>query len=96
MTSINDTYRASVKTAATIRTNSITSALMALQASIASVRQDIGYREGFPTGNATYASTLASATKTYQQAVQDAHNAYQTSVETAKNVARDAGERLTA
>jgi hypothetical protein len=95
MTSTNDTFGKSVVAANVTKTNSLASAEMTRQATIDAAKSVVGYREGFPTGYATYAAAVATANAAKIQAWWDAERIKQSAIEVARDTVRAAGERPT-
>ena len=95
MTANNDTYRTTVAAAEQTKTNSIAAAVAAYESTITAAKNDIGYREGFPTGYATFAATVAAANRTKLQALADAERVKQQTVAVAADLIRGQGERPT-
>jgi hypothetical protein len=95
MTSNNDAYRVSVATAATTKTNTVAAATMTFQSTIDAAKSVVGYREGFPTGFATFQSAVNAATLALQNARAAAEMAKQSAIMVAADLIRSQGERPT-
>lgn len=95
MTATNDTYVASVKSAEATKRNSQAAAVAAFESSITAAKNDVGYREGFPTGFAAYAASVNAANTAKLQAWVDAERVKQGSIEVARDTSRAAGEKPT-
>jgi hypothetical protein len=92
MTTNNDTYIKTVAAAEQTKTNSIAAARAAFESSITAAKNDIGYREGFPTGYSAFSTSVAQANATLRQAIADAERVKQQTIEVARDLIRGQGE----
>ena len=61
MTANKDTFIASVQSANSTKVAAVASAVSTHLSAITAARNDVGYREGFPTGFATYDANVRAA-----------------------------------
>jgi hypothetical protein len=80
MTANNDTYIASVKAAAATKTLAVAAAIATFESTITAAKNDIGYREGFPTSYATFLAAVNAANTAKLAALADAERAKQGAV----------------
>lgn len=92
MSSNQETMRTTIKVAADTKTSAVVTALNNHQSTIAAGGIQAGYRNGFPTGFATFDAAVKSANAQKAIDLFTAESGRQGSVFTAKDLLRSQGE----
>jgi len=95
VTANNDAYIVSVKSAGVVLKIAQATAVMSEQATLDASRSVVGYREGFPTGNATFIAAVQAAGNQLRIDRANAEMAKQSAIMVAADLIRAQGEKPT-